>query len=97
MKVLESCYRVVRLSQIPYLKAGILIIIIGNHELSRYLRVPCHTGLSENGLLSLSFRPFIITKVIEVVIILCLLLRRLCEIENRFVDLKVPHNNLSIF
>lgn len=97
MKVLKCCHRVVRLSQIPYLKARILVIIISNHELSRYLRIPCHTGLSQNGLLSLSFRSFIATEVIEVVIILSLLLRGLSKIENRFVDLKVPHNNLAIF
>jgi hypothetical protein len=97
MKVLESCHRVVRLSQIPYFQARILVIIISNHELSRYLRVPCHTGLSEYGLLTLPLRPLIIAEIIEIVLTLSLLLTRLCEIEYGFVDLEVPDDDLSIF
>jgi len=81
MKVLESCHWIVRFSQIPYLQARILVIIIGNHELSRYLRVPCHTGLSKYWLLTLSLRPLIIAEVIEIVLTLSLLLTRLCEVE----------------
>jgi hypothetical protein len=82
MKILVSCDRVVWLSQIPDLQARVLIVIISNHELCRNFRVPCHACLSKNRLLALSLRwSFITTKVIKIVVILCHLLRWLCEVE----------------
>ena len=44
MNVLECSHRVGSLAQVPHIEAWILIVIIGNYELCRLLRVPHHAG-----------------------------------------------------
>jgi len=96
VEVLERRHWVVWLPQVPNLEARVLVVVIGHHELSWDLRVPCQTCLSQDWLLGLAALRPLIVKVIKVVILLGQLLGGFGEVEYGFVDLKIPHDDLPV-
>ena len=56
MDVLEGGHWVVSLSQIPHIEAGVLVVIVGDDELSSKLRIPHHASpLNSFGVLLLTW------------------------------------------
>ena len=97
MKIRISSNWVLRVSQVPNVEGRVLVIIIGNQELSWDLRVPNYVGLSESRLRFWhTFRPFVVSEVVILVILLELILSWLSEGEDRLTNLQVPHNDLTI-
>ena len=97
MKIRISSNWVLRVSQVPNVEGRVLVIIIGNQELSWDLGVPNYVGLSESRLRFWhTFRPFVVSEVVILVILLELILSWLSEGEDRLTNLQVPHNDLTI-
>ena len=88
MDVLEGRDGIVGFSQIPDIEAWVLIIIIGNHELSRDLWIPHHTCLFG------TLRLLLLVGVIEVGLSSAGIW--LLELEDGLGRLQVPDYNLSI-
>lgn len=97
VEVLEGGHWVLGVSEIPDLERGVLIVIIGNEELGWDLWVPNHAGLSAHWLLRLGLGSLVVSKVVEVVLLLLILvLTRLREREDALADLQVPHHDLPV-
>lgn len=90
MNIIEGGNWVVRITKIPNVNGWVLVVIVGDDELRGDLWVPHHLRLPHG--LSL-----ILVLLAEVVLGTTRVAGWLREVENRFVNLEIPDDDLPVF